>query len=417
MAASRRHPVLPFTSEILPANIYSRSNNPSIATNIDQQQPPHGNRNDDGDESPHQHPHLSILEDQFPASYRRGDELEAPQGIPPLARIEEELNPTRLHSVINYLWLVGRPVPPRPLHYQIMLGREIVISEPIDMHLVWGYGKIYIKPIPRYLLNPRFWSEVLVCRCRPSSTVSGKAGEETRAEVQSQGAGGEGKCTCHAQRARQCALGLLLQYAALIVHESDFVIALEKKLIPWMEWPRWRRLVEELVQSTDNDTSLMYSNVAERYIYGELRLNRLNLISFIKGGLLRGGHLAMWNSYGSLYRDNSNAIIGGTVYILLLLSAMQVGLSTTKLAEDTVFQEVSYGFTIFSIMVPLVAIGVSALFFGSLILVNLMRTRHFEAQRATRLGRTWRDTPTREMRESGRGFDKTNRAFSTTGAV
>ncbi|KAK0671579.1 hypothetical protein QBC41DRAFT_194857, partial [Cercophora samala] len=308
---------------------------------------------------------------------------------PPLSRIEQELNPTRLHKIIHYLWLAGRPVPPRPLHYQVMLGREIVVSEPIDMHLVWGYGKIYIKPIPRYLLNPRFWSEVLVCRCQDSRPTTGKDGVETRADGIIR-EGQHGSCICHAQRARECALGLLLQYAALIVHESDFLLALEKKLIPWMDWPRWRLLVRELVQSTDNDTSLMYTIVAERYIYGELRLNRLNMIAFVKGGILRGGHLAMWNSYGSLYRDNSNAIIGGTVYILLLLSAMQVGLSTTKLAEDGAFQEVSYGFTIFSIMVPLVAMVVSAIVFGALILINLIRTRHFEAKRAVKLGRNWR---------------------------
>ncbi|KAK4171464.1 hypothetical protein QBC36DRAFT_366363 [Triangularia setosa] len=391
MAAPLRRPVMPFTSNILPTNIYSRSKNPSIATNIEQQYPQHGNGNDDPESPQQRHLSVSILEDQFPASYRRDNELEAPQGIPPLSWIEEELNPTRLHKIINYLWLAGRPVPPRPLHYQVMLGREIVISEPIDMHLVWGNGKIYIKPIPRYLLNLRFWSEVLVCRCFPSPSRPGKYGVET--SVNGMDIEGEQrKCNCHAQRARQCALGLLLQYAALIVYESDFLIALEKKLIPLMDWPRWRLLVRELVQSTDNDTSLVYTNVAERYIYGELRLNRLNLISFVKGGMLRGGHLAMWNSYGTLYRDNSNAIIGGTVYILLLLSAMQVGLSTTKLADDDVFQEVSYGFTIFSIMVPLVAMVVSAIFFGALILINLVRTRHFEEQRAKRLGRTWRDT-------------------------
>ncbi|KAK3986798.1 hypothetical protein QBC44DRAFT_401639 [Cladorrhinum sp. PSN332] len=315
----------------------------------------------------------STTSDQFPASYRRDNELEAPDGIPDLYWIEEELNPKRLHQIMNYLWLAGRPVPPRPLHYQILLGREIVISESIDHHLVWGNGNIYIKPLPRYLLNPRFWSEVL-----------------TEKELDDD----PKTCTCHALSARQNALGLLLQYAALISHESDFLLAIDKKLLPPIDWPKWRRLVRELISNSDSsDTSLLYAQVSPRFIYGELRLNRLNFISLLKGppaSFLRGGYMSRWSSYGSLYRDNSNMILAATAYILLALSAMQVGLGTTKLMDDEVFQRVSYGFTVFSIVGPLGMLVVSVGFFVVIIGVNLVRTRRFEGERSRRLGRRWR---------------------------
>ncbi|KAK0725919.1 hypothetical protein B0H67DRAFT_482391 [Lasiosphaeris hirsuta] len=318
-----------------------------------------------------------VLFDQFPASYIIENDLQAPQGVPDLSLIEDELNPKRLHKITNLLWLAGRPVPPRPLHYQQLLGRDVVVSERIDIHLVWGQGRIFVKPIPRYLLNPRFWRDHLVCRCTPSERNSPD---------------GALVCLCGRQRLHQCALGLLLQYAALIVHESDFTIALDKHLIPYdISWPRWRRFVRELLHGNGSESGkTLYGDVAERFIYGELRLNRLNLIEMALRGPLSRGFVAVWDSYGSFYRDNSAVIIGGTAYILLILSAMQVGLGTSRLQENDAFQAASYGFTVFSILGPLAAIVLLFIVFSIAIFYNLARTRQFEKNRSKKLGRTWR---------------------------
>ncbi len=314
------------------------------------------------------------LLDQFPASFRIEEDLVAPHGVPSPLLLSEELDPQRLHGITNLLWLAGRPVPPRPLHRQVMLDREIVVSERIDVHLVWGRGRIFIKPLPRYLLNPRFWRTHLVCRCPPA-----------------------GNCTCQRRRLRGCALGLLLHHAALITHESDYVIAIEKHLIPTdITWPRWRRFVAELLSGMDttgggsSGVERVYAGVAERFVYGELRLNRLNLIQLVLRSPMSGGFLAMWHSYGSFYRDNAAVIIGGAAWLLLILSAMQVGLATRRLSEHEAFQAASYGFSVFSILGPMAALAIVLIAFAVAILYNMLRTLEFEAQRARKLGKSWR---------------------------
>ncbi|KAK0614333.1 hypothetical protein B0T14DRAFT_438865 [Immersiella caudata] len=311
------------------------------------------------------------LPDQFPASFRLSDDLHAPTGIPPLDLIADELSPRRLHQRIRYLWLAGRPVPPRPLHHQVLLGRDIYLSERIDLHLVWGGGRIFVKPLPRYLLSPEFWRGYLI----PGFGENGGEMEER-------------------EHLRQCAMGFLLSYVALISYESDFRIAIEKGLLPrQISWGRWRRFVREILHAQEGEGEKgggrLWGDVAERFIYGELRLNRLNIIEVVLRGPLSRGFLATWTSFGSFYQYSSAAIIAGTAYILLILSAMQVGLGTTKLAEDEVFQAASYGFTVFSILGPLGAVTAVVLAFAVALLYNTIRTKSFEAKRSAQLGRTW----------------------------
>lgn len=91
-----------------------------------------------------------------------------------MACIEKELNLQRLHKVLRWLWVVGRPMPPSPLHYQLLLYREIFVTEQMDMHLVWTTGRIFLKPIPRFLLEPRLWIDYLACT--PDCLCSKEAG-------------------------------------------------------------------------------------------------------------------------------------------------------------------------------------------------------------------------------------------------
>jgi hypothetical protein len=44
-----------------------------------------------------------------------------------------------------------------------LLSREIFVTEQIDIHLVWTTGRIFLKSIPRFLLEPRFWTDYLSC--------------------------------------------------------------------------------------------------------------------------------------------------------------------------------------------------------------------------------------------------------------
>ncbi|KAK0719177.1 hypothetical protein B0H67DRAFT_599076 [Lasiosphaeris hirsuta] len=318
---------------------------------------------------------------QFPASYRVGhDDIRAPVSPEP-GLIARELNVEKLHKIIHLLWLAGRPVPPRPLHYQLSLGREVILREQMEAHLVWGSGRIFIKPIPRYLLNPHFWENHLLCdQCRGQVEMSAPS--------------------CGHRQLRACALGFLLSYVALVAYESDFGIAIEKRLIPYeVSWAQWREFVSQLLAG--DSTNQLYTHVAPRFIYGELRLNRLNLIFFARRGPLSSGFVATWHSFGSFYRDNSAWIITITAYAILILSAVQVGLTTTRLATNQVFQSAAYGFCIFAILIPIFTLGLLVIFSAILWAYNVMRTRRFEAKRSKTLGRAWRDEAARKNTTTG----------------
>ncbi|KAI6777759.1 uncharacterized protein J7T54_000564 [Emericellopsis cladophorae] len=45
-----------------------------------------------------------------------------------LACVDAELDLRRLAHIHHWLWIAGRPMPPRPLHHQRLLNREIVMK-------------------------------------------------------------------------------------------------------------------------------------------------------------------------------------------------------------------------------------------------------------------------------------------------
>lgn len=55
------------------------------------------------------------------------------------AFLESELDVSRLNTVHEYLWVVGRPMAACALHKQRMLERYIVITEKTDLHLLWTH--------------------------------------------------------------------------------------------------------------------------------------------------------------------------------------------------------------------------------------------------------------------------------------
>ncbi|KAH7141677.1 hypothetical protein EDB81DRAFT_884752 [Dactylonectria macrodidyma] len=40
----------------------------------------------------------------------------------------------------------------------VLVGRDVIVTEQMDMHLVWTTRRIFLEPIPRFLLEPRFWN-------------------------------------------------------------------------------------------------------------------------------------------------------------------------------------------------------------------------------------------------------------------
>jgi hypothetical protein len=101
----------------------------------------------------------------FTLNNRKYDEMDVIERAEiKLEYLEKQLNVPRLNDIYDYLWLAGRPMPPRPLNYQVASSRAITLMEDIHFHLVWEPGRIFLKPLPRYLLSQFFWNEHLICR-------------------------------------------------------------------------------------------------------------------------------------------------------------------------------------------------------------------------------------------------------------
>lgn len=246
------------------------------------------------------------------------------------------LSVSRLSLMSKHLWIAGVPLPARPLHRQLQMKRRLVVTEQTDLHLVWTYDRIFVKPLPSFLLDGEVWDKYIL-------------GDEVN--------WGE-------------ACGFLLSYAWMVSYPSDLQIAKEADLLPKnLEWEAWSSFVDDFTGRLEQHAALNFgaqasisSGVNKRYHYGELRLTRLNLIKRFPAywgnestfHFMRGYYQdPAW--YGSFLQRNFGWLAGAFGYVVTVLSAMQVGLATQRLGQNSVFQNVSYGFTVFSILVPVIA--------------------------------------------------------------
>ena len=236
-----------------------------------------------------------------------------------IAFFSSELKISRLNAIQPYLWLAGLAKPARSLHEHVMLGRQIVVTEQTDLHMVWHGSKVYIKPLPEFLLCYSIWEKNL--RQYPELY--------------------------------RCGLGFLFSYIQLVRAKSDLRVAHSSGLLPdeisWEQWVRFCRAIHRKVSTQTIDP---------RYQYGELRLARLNWIYRFRGRIFRG--------YAP--QESRGWLVGTLVYITIVLTAMQVGLATNNLSGNLAFQRASYGFTIFSIMGPVIVL---CAYWGGIALVIL----------------------------------------------
>ena len=308
----------------------------------------------------------------IPASYRTNSDDLVPPMLDDVSWIKNELDVERLHRIKRWFWIVGRPTPPRPLHHQKLLGREIFITEQMDMHLVWTAGCMYLKPLPRFLLEPQFWTRFL--SCAPNCACVGGKGTVQISPVPEIKPGEPEYCK--QRKLRRVAFGFLFSYVALIRHESDLSIAKGSFLLPGeVNWAYWTALVKEL------DPEHIYPNIDERFVYGELRLSRLNKIFKLTQRPILRGYAYRWQQYSSFFQQYFGLLAAVTVYIAIILTAMQVGLATDKLQGSKVFMDASYGFTIFSILGPLIIMALIFLFFLYLFGNNWYATISFSRKR------------------------------------
>ncbi|KAI9736327.1 MAG: hypothetical protein M1834_001213 [Cirrosporium novae-zelandiae] len=137
-----------------------------------------------------------------------------------------------------------------PLHRQIMIGRQVVLTEDPKFHLVWCHNKIYLKPIPICLFNYYFWAQYL-------SSIKPSMSATSNAENGIDGPGAE-------YFDRGIALGFLRSYAFLIQHHSDLILARKYHLVPDnIEWIKWSAFISKIRRIED-------AQVAKWYSYGQL---------------------------------------------------------------------------------------------------------------------------------------------------
>lgn len=228
------------------------------------------------------------------------------------------LDLSRFNSIRKLLWLIAVPGAPRSLYYQKLLRREIVIAEELDLHLVWAKSRVFIKPLPDFLLNYDFWE----------------------------------KHISRQPQLHRAASGLLYSYCGLIRFRHDLQMAQEYRLINTnVDYRAWTEFTRAVLSSLDpNDMETM----EKRFRYGELRLNRLDTIyryspqEFSVSSMLQGFPHALSESYVP-YMDQYNNAVSAFGVIVIILSAFNLSLSAHSKNPDPDLQQAAYGFAIFAI--------------------------------------------------------------------
>ncbi|KAH0434553.1 hypothetical protein CcaCcLH18_05296 [Colletotrichum camelliae] len=200
-----------------------------------------------------------------------------------------ELSTLRLRRLYWMLFLASNRWNIKPLHHQLFNSRRICITEQPDLHLVWYYDRIFIKPIPMFLFSYRFWAAAI-----------------------DKALDGDG------HRLILDALGFLRTYSSLIVHESDFEIAKKEKLLPYfVRWNTWCIFIRGFATLRDRD-------VSPRYHYGEIRLTRLNL-----------WHRVFWlKSYEKVHNNYATFFARFGAPYLFVFGAATVVLTALQTGQD-----------------------------------------------------------------------------------
>jgi hypothetical protein len=194
-----------------------------------------------------------------------------------------------------------------PLHHQVAHAREIIVDEYPGLHLVWYYGRIFIKPIPTYFYSPAFWDFLRSLRNQ----------DETNDEKED---------------IYDAAIGFMRSYYFLIQYEIDFTKACELNLIPKLPGEDKHPTYYEFCRFMDYFKKVKDEETCRRYHYGELRLTRINRTSLFITGKLAYFHIyPQWGSYLRHFLAPIIVALGG---FSVVLNAMQVTLNAQAMLGD-----------------------------------------------------------------------------------
>lgn len=218
--------------------------------------------------------------------------------------LETEFRSQDLERLAPRLWWMSKQdsASISPLHRQRVKKRSLVITEDPKLHLVWIHDRIFLKPLPEYLLSHAFWQRYLLI------------GDNNNPDDYSD----DERTGRRLQSIRRAALGYLRTYFYLIRHESDFRMAQEAVvcLVPArITWKQFCDFSRDFKSIPDHE-------VSQRYTYGEIRLTRLNFYTKI---LLHKWYFQRVETQYSAYFAQFYAPFLFVFGILsIILSAMQV---------------------------------------------------------------------------------------------
>jgi len=221
-------------------------------------------------------------------------------------QLRQEFVTPDLDTLAPHLWLVATQNSSHisPLHELLVKGRDIVVTENPELHLVWTDNRVFIKPIPPYMLNHAFWATHLT----PGEPgFASKTLDKQRQEALT-----------------RAALGYMRTYYYLIRHESDLRIARQSHLLPLesndVNLEDFHRFITGFGDIQDDE-------VSPRYTYGTLQLSRLNF--WAKVFLHRFQFYQVHRQYGEYFARFYAPILFFFGILSVVLSAMQVGLQAT----------------------------------------------------------------------------------------
>ncbi len=247
-------------------------------------------------------------------------------------QLRQEFVTPDLDTLAPHLWLVATQNSSHisPLHELLVKGRDIVVTENPELHLVWTDNRVFIKPIPPYMLNHAFWATHLLPR---ELSLASKSPDR-----QPQ------------QALTRAALGYMRTYCYLIRHESDLRIARQAHLLPFesngVNLENFHRFITGFGEIQDDE-------VSPRYSYGTLQLSRLNF--WAKVFLHRFQFYQVHRQYGEYFARFYAPILFFFGILSVVLSAMQVGLQATGAGgsgRDTwaALQPVSFWFCVATLL-------------------------------------------------------------------
>lgn len=214
------------------------------------------------------------------------------------SQVQEEFVCPQLDQAASYLWTLSTPSSSNisPLHKQAIIGRTVCLTLEARLHLLWANGRMFVKPLPHYMLSTAFWENFL---------IPGKP--DTSSEAVS---------------AFASALGFLRTYTFLIQCPQDLAIAQQEhlQLVPKsISWEQWSNFAMHICNIDDKD-------VSGRYLYGEIRLSRLNLLAplILQTSYYKYMHKQHFDRFVRLFAP----FLFVFAIMATVLSAMQVAAST-----------------------------------------------------------------------------------------